>query len=169
MSSKQAAAMLEHLHSTCHALAQMQQELTNQAITTWKHHQEALQQTVATVQHTHKLTEHTESSTIIPFSDSQRILRITTIWKLGRITHCFAYHDNCPLLIYCINHHQKTAIPLRLIHPKEPTQMVQFMSGNDPSPVDDRRTSFDIQISPCKYDSTNTLANLSNPILPILR
>ena len=43
MSSEQ-AAMLEQLHSACQALARMQQEVANQAITAQQHHQETLQQ-----------------------------------------------------------------------------------------------------------------------------
>ena len=49
MSSEQAEAMLEQLHSTCQALERMQQELANQAHTARQHHHEDLQQTVATV------------------------------------------------------------------------------------------------------------------------
>ena len=61
MSSEQAAAMLEQLHSTCQALAQMQQELANQVITARQHHQEVLQQTVATVQR-HTTTDYKPTS-----------------------------------------------------------------------------------------------------------
>ena len=52
MSSQQAAAMMEQLHSTC-----MQQEPANQATTARQQHQERLQQTLTTAKHTNELAQ----------------------------------------------------------------------------------------------------------------
>ena len=57
MSSEQAAAMIEQLHSTYQALAHMQQELANQAATARLQHQETLQQTLTTAQNTNELAQ----------------------------------------------------------------------------------------------------------------
>ena len=57
MSSEQAAAMIEQLHSTCQALTSMQQELANQAATARQQHQETLQQTLTIAQHTNELAQ----------------------------------------------------------------------------------------------------------------
>ena len=57
MSSEQAAAMIEQLHSTCQALTSMQQELANQAATARQQHQETLQQTPTIAQHTNELAQ----------------------------------------------------------------------------------------------------------------
>ena len=58
--------MLKQLHSTWQAFARMQQELSNQAITARQHHQEALQQTEATVQHTYELAEQLQNKQARP-------------------------------------------------------------------------------------------------------
>ena len=57
MSSEQATSMIEQLHSTCQALAHMQQELANQAATARLQHQETLQQTLTTAQNTNELAQ----------------------------------------------------------------------------------------------------------------
>ena len=57
MSSEQTAAMMEQLRSTCQALARMQQELANQAMTARQQHQETLQQTLSTAKHTNELAQ----------------------------------------------------------------------------------------------------------------
>ena len=62
MSSEQATAMIEQLHSTCQALAHMQQELANQAATARQQHQETLQQTLTTAQNTNELAQQMQAN-----------------------------------------------------------------------------------------------------------
>ena len=57
MSSEQAAAMIEKLHSTCQALVHMQQELANQVSTSRQLHQETLQQALTNAQNTHDIAQ----------------------------------------------------------------------------------------------------------------
>ena len=49
--------MLKQLHSTCQALACMEQELANQASSSRQQHQETLQQALTNAQNTHDIAQ----------------------------------------------------------------------------------------------------------------